>query len=182
MNNKTTKVLGMLVILMGLGAVGVWAATSQDATITVTPITTVAMTIAPTTYAYGNLALNTSSVTASALVIQDTGTVNIAIKDQVTGTGGWSTTGTSVSTDTFVLYVATAAVMPSSSTFTTSPDQRMISSGQRNLLGLGGGSPVLDTSGGATSQINLWFRLDMPTAVSSGVGQTLKVTFTGVAQ
>ena len=33
-----------------------------------------------------------------------------------------------------------------------------------------------------TSQAKVWFRLDMPSAVTSGAGQTLKVTFTGVAQ
>jgi len=60
------KLLTVLVVLGLLGVANVWADSStQDVTLTVTPIVTSVFSISPNSYAYGNLDLAISSVSVS---------------------------------------------------------------------------------------------------------------------
>src|SRR4029079_9369409 len=99
-----------------------WAGATADATITVTPVASVLLQIAPTTYAYGSLNVNTSSITASALTLSNTGQVNVTVTKQITNQSnpaGW-TAGVTQDTDTYRLYCATSTVRPSAGDFVAS--------------------------------------------------------------
>ena len=62
----------------------------------------------------------------------------------------------------------------------------IISSARSNnvtaLEGLGGGTPIVTNPAGVLPSVALWFRLDMPTTVSSQVAREITVRFTGTAQ
>lgn len=168
-------------------ALGVWnagsraqASPSTDATITITPVATVSLAISPTTYAYGTLDVNTSSVTASALTLTNNGEVNVVVDKRITAESspaGW-TAGNAAAADTYALYVATAAARPGVSDFSASDHRFGALSDVTTLKGLGGSTPNL----GVSNSVDLWFRLDVPTVVSSQVSREITVRFTGTAQ
>ena len=188
--SKRWKVaVGMLGIgLLGLGTGRAWAANPVDATITVTPVATVDLAISPTTYAYGQLAVNTSSVTASALTLTNNGSVDVTCTKQIatqSNPAGWTAadiagTGT-VGLDKYALYVATAAVRPVNGDFVVA--SHLFNGTTANALdGLGGTQPTITTSGGALPNVAMWFRLDMPSSVTSQAGREITVRFNGTAQ
>ena len=178
------KWLGMTVMVLGMGMGKVWATnTPIDATITVTPVANVSLAIAPTTYAYGALVVNTSSITATSLVLSNSGDVNVKVDKRITtqsNPAGW-TADTSKSTDRYVLWVTTATLMPAAGEFTAGT-QLGLTGAITNLTGAAGTQPVVTVAGGALPSVNLWFKLDMPTKVSSQVGREITVRFTGTAQ
>ena len=183
MNRTQRRVVAVLGAVVGLLGSKAWASnTPADATITVTPVANVSLSIAPTTYAFGTQNVGAQVVTASTLTLTNNGQVNVSVNKQVlTDPAGW-TASTTTGIDQYVLYVATqaASVTPIASDFPTS--SRFGAQGNStSLLGMGGGTPILQTSGAAANTA-LWFRLDMPTAVSSASGKTITVEFTGVAQ
>ena len=179
---KATRALALGLGLLALAGMKAWALGAADATITVTPVANVSLTIAPTTYAFGTQNIGAQVVTASTLTLTNNGQVNVSVNKQVlTDPAGW-TAATSAGTDQYVLYVATqsAAVTPVANDFPSS-SKLGAQGNSTSLLGMGGGTPILQTSGAAASTA-LWFRLDMPTATSSTAGKTITVEFTGVAQ
>src|ERR1044072_4332774 len=58
---------------------------SKDATITVTPVANVTMTLSPSTYDFGNIDVNTSTTSAIPMVLTNTGNVNIAVTAEIQG-------------------------------------------------------------------------------------------------
>jgi hypothetical protein len=179
--NRKTKLL--MAVGIGLGMLGkgswVWANPSADATITITPVATVSLSISPTTYAFGVLDVNTSSVTASALTLTNNGEVNVTVSKQVTNQSnpaGW-TSGTAAAADTYALFASTSTFQPAVSDFTTGSHQFGAQSNVTALEGLGGATPTIAVS----STVALWFRLDVPTIVSSQVAREITVRFTGTA-
>ena len=174
---------GMLGLgMLGLGSGKVWASnTAANATITVTPVANVALSISPTTYAYGSLIVNTSSITAAALTLSNTGQVNVTVSKQITtqsNPAGW-TAAALVSTDTYVLSVATSTARPVTGDFVAAT--QLTTSGT-NLTGSAGTQPVLTLSSGGLPSVDLWFKLDMPSVVTSQVAREITVQFTGTAQ
>src|SRR6478752_6912474 len=87
MKSQTQKQwLAALVVAVGLSS-PVWAANtdSKDATITVTPVANVTMTLSPSTYDFGNINVNTSTTSAIPMVLANTGNVNIAVTAEIQG-------------------------------------------------------------------------------------------------
>ena len=180
---KWKVVLGMVGIgLLSMGKA--WASnTPADATITVTPIANVSLSVSPTTYAYGPLSVNTSSITATALTLSNNGQVNVTVDKRITNQSnpaGW-TAGTSQSTDQYVLSVTTASAAAVTTDFTAATQLGVLSN-VTNLTGAAGTQPIITVPGGALASVALWFKLDMPTLVSSQIGREITVRFTGTAQ
>ena len=182
-----TMVVGMLGIgLFGMGKAWAVTNTPADATITVTPLANVSLAISPTTYAYGPLSVNTSSITASALTLSNNGDVDVKVSKQISnqsnpnGAGSW-VADTTQGTDHYVLSVATSTARPVSAEFTAATQLGAVST-PSNLTGSAATQPVITVAGGALPSVDLWFKLDMPTKVSSQIGREITVTFTGTAQ
>jgi hypothetical protein len=171
------------VVIAGVLRTNAWAYTpATDATITVTPIVDVSLSISPTTYAFGALAVNSSSVTATALTLSNNGTVDATVDKRVAvDPVDWTADTSTTTANHFVLYVATSTTRPSVTDFSNANHRFGPVANVTPLRGLGGSSPVI-TTGGALPSVNLWFRLDMPTAVTTSAPQTITVRFTGTGQ
>ena len=182
------------VLLLGLGSGKVWASnTPASATITVTPVANVSLSLTPTTYAFGNLSVNTSSVTGHALTLANTGDIKARITKQIpSDTGLWvADVSSAVAPNHYILSVATSSFAPNpdESQFSNTGTVHRFGKAVANtgadtaLQGLqGGGANVdLDALGGSAPSADLWFRLQMPTSVTSTAGQEIVVRFTGTA-
>src|SRR5438132_950234 len=94
-------------VVLGLKS-GVFAADNVDATITVTPVATVSLSINPTTYAFGNRGIGSQTVTSSSLTLTNNGQVNVSVDKRIaTDPADW-TAGTTPAQDVYALYVATS--------------------------------------------------------------------------
>jgi hypothetical protein len=177
MNTKWKVALAAAVVAIGLSRAQ--AANPVEATITVTPVATLDLAISPTTYAFGSLDVNTSSVTATALTLTNNSQVNVSVNKVIhaqSSPAGW-TAGTSATNDTYVLYVATAAARPADGAF--GADHLLGAQNNSTALrGEGGGTPVLANAATA----DLWFRLVMPTGVTDTTPREIGLRFTAVAQ
>ena len=170
-------------VMVGLGSPGVWAASTVDATITVTPIVSVSLAISPTTYAFGALAVNTSSVAATRLMLSNNGDVDVTVTKQVqTDPANWVADVSSTTPNHYVLFVATSVARPAVADFSTANHRFGALANSSALKGLGTGTPTITTSGGSLPSVDLWFRLDMPTQVTTSAAQTITVRFTGTGQ
>jgi len=180
MKRHKTKWLLLLGIGVGLFHTNAWADTPADATITVTPVANVSLQISPTTYAYGVLSVNTSSVTMSPLTLTNDGEVSVTVDKRITAQSnpaGW-TAGATTATDTYVLYASTSVARPAVGDFNNSDHRFGALNNITALRGQGGSSPTMAVS----NSVDLWFRLDMPTLVTSQVAREITVRFTGTAQ
>jgi hypothetical protein len=172
-------------VMVGLGSPGAWAYTpSTDATITITPIVDVSLSVSPTTYAFGSLAVNTSSVTATSLVVTNDGNIDATIAKQIqSNSADWIADTSSTTANHFVLYVATSTTRPAMTDFTNTDHRFGAVANVTPLKGLGGSSPIVTAGGGSASPaLALWFRLDMPMQVTTSAAQTITVRFTGTGQ
>ena len=171
-------------VMVGLSSSTGWATnTPADATITVTPIVNVSLAISPTTYAFGALAVNTSSVTATKLTLSNNGDVDATVDKRVqSDPANWIADVSSTTPNHYVLFVATATTRPAVTDFTTANHRFGLVSAATALKGLGGGSPIVTTSAGTLPSVDLWFRLDMPMQVTTAAAQTITVRFTGTGQ
>ena len=184
---KRRRMTGLLGLALLAALAGTARATNTPAngTITVTPVTNVSLSLPTTTYAFGTVGVGVSTGSGTGLTLTNNGQVGVTVTKTLGSTGGWTTisatqsTTTATSQDSFVLYVATAAATPTLASF--SPASQFITAAGNALTGVSGSAPTLAPSGGSQSA-TLWFRLDMPTSVASGAGQTLNLVFTGVAQ
>jgi len=158
------------------------AAAVTDATITVTPVADVTLTLNTTYYDFGAVDVNSSTSSLSALRLTNSGQVYITVSKQIVTQSnpvGW-TAGTSAGLDTYVLYCATSTAQPSLASFGAST-QFGAQANVTALTGPAGTSPVMPTQGTGSFE-DLWFRLDMPTNVSSSVSRSITVRFTGTSQ
>ena len=179
MNSQTKWKVALAAVVVGLGLRSAQAANPVDATITVTPVATLDLAISPTTYAFGNLDVNASSVSATALTLTNNSqvsvTVNKAINAQSTP-AGW-TAAADAAIDTYELYVATSVARPATGDFVAS-HLFGAESNSTALRGTSGSTPVLANAETA----DLWFKLVMPVSVTSQVARQIGVQFTAVAQ
>ena len=84
--------------------------------------------------------------------------------------------------DRYALYVATGVARPLGTDFTVA-DHLFNGQGSYNpLMGIGGGTPIVTTSAGTLHEVYLWFRLDMPSQVSSQAYREITMQFNGIAQ
>jgi hypothetical protein len=178
--------LTIALVALGLG-VTAWsrtahAAASQDATITVTPVAEVSLSLSTPTYAFGAVDVNTSTTSATAVTLTNNGEVTVTVDKRIqdqSNPAGW-TAGATPGIDTYALYVGTAAARMNLTDF-TSATLFGAQGDVTNLTGSAGQSPILPPQGVGQS-VDLWFRLDMPTKVSSLQSRTITVRFTGTAQ
>jgi len=176
--------VALLSVALGMG-VGKSGATNTpvDATITVTPIVNVSLAISPTTYAFGALAVNSSSVTATRLTLSNNGDVDATVDKRIqSDPANWIGDVSTTTPNHYILYVATATTRPNSTDFTTANHRLGAVANVTALKGLGGGSPIVTTAAGSLPSVDLWFRLDMPVSVTTAASQTITVRFTGTGQ
>src|SRR2546423_1356384 len=85
MNRRMKQWLGLLVVLVGVVGMKAWASnTPVDATISVTPVANVSLSIAPTTYAFGNQNVAGGAfVSASSLTLTNNGQVGVTVNKEV---------------------------------------------------------------------------------------------------
>ena len=188
-NSKGKGVIGMkrliglglaILVVCGLGVVSFAAEVTQDVYITVSPITAEAFTITPSTITLGSVDVGVSTGNVSALSIQNTG--NITLKFQKTV---WSIAGSAghawtmadpVAKDKFLLKAqaqATAGAWTDASVKFSITAQTY-----NNLTNATGTQLSLDKS----ASENLWFMLDMPTAVSYADSQTITARIKGISE
>jgi hypothetical protein len=158
------------------------AAGTEDLTITVTPVAEVSLDLSATTYAFGPIDVNTSTHTATPLTLTNHGGVTVTVDKQIqaqSDPSGW-VAATTPGADQYVLYVATAAARPALGDFSAATQfgaQGVVSP----LTGTTGVQPTLPPTGAGQS-VDLWFRLDMPSTVSTLTPRTITVRFTATAQ
>ena len=179
MNMKALKYLGLIGLLVFVSGVGkVWAANPIDATITVTPVATVSLTLPTTTYAFGNVPVNTSTSSAVALTLNNAGTVGVSVQKEIfnqSAPAGWIAGG-SAGADQYVLYCATAAAEIPIENYSanTKFDVEGVYNDLTDAAGLGNTIAV-------SGSVDLWFRLDMPTSVGSQLARTITIRFNAAA-
>ena len=189
MNKHMQKALFTALALVGLGTWGsrAYAADPIDATITVTPVATVNLALTVTTYAFGSLDVNTSSITASSITLRNVGNVDVTVNKEIltqSSPAGWTAATAAqsgvVALNRYALYVATSAVRPVSGDFTVADHLFDGALSYNSLKGSGGGTPTVTTSGGALNEVYLWFRLDMPSQVTNQTTREITMRFDGV--
>jgi len=178
--NRWRVVLLAIAVVVGHASRRAYATTGNplDATITVTPTATVNLSLGVTTYAYGPVSISSQAVSVSSLSVINIGQVNVGVDSKIqTEAADW-TSAITPAFNQYVLYVATSTVQPQASDFTATHRFNAFGGAAKPLAGLGGGNPVLTTAG-AGNEVDLWFRLDTPTGVSTMAGQTITLRFTG---
>ncbi len=185
---KTTKwkvALMAMAVAVGIGSRKAFASTGNplEATITVTPTATVNLSLGVTTYAFGSVPLSSAAVSVSSLSIINIGQVNVTLDAKIpSDPANWISDTSTGTADHFVLWVATSTTQPAFTQFSAGTHRLNATGGATTqLAGLGGGTPILTTSG-AGNEADVWFRLDTPSSVSTMAGQTITVRFTGTGQ
>jgi len=181
--NKITK--AVVIGLMGIGVMGLFAKTSQAATVDtaivdvlVTPIVSVSLTASPTFYNFGIIALNSSEVSATAVTLTNGGDIGISLQKHANNSesGDWSL-GASIGSNQFSLHTAVNATLPLVGDFTGSTYISGLT--DDDLLNIGSASQVTMNP---AANVNVWFKLDMPNATTTGAQQRIPVHFVGTAQ
>jgi hypothetical protein len=184
--NKSWVATAVAVGVIGLALARAQAANPIDASITVTPIANVDLAITPTTYAYGQLGVGVSSVTASSLTLTNNGFVNASMTKQITNQSnpaGWTAATLAlpaIGLNKYALYVATSPARPNEGNFVDA-DHLFNGTAANALKGLDGTSVTLTPSAGIQHSVDLWFLLKMPSAVSTQDPREITVTFNGTA-
>jgi len=142
-----------------------WAAAAQDATITVTPVADVSLMFNTSDYAFGPVDVNTSTNSATALTLINNGQVTVAVDKRITvqsAPTGWTAANTA-GLDTYVLYTATSTTRPGLAEFGSAT--KFGAENHDSALTGPSGTAFLMPPAGAGSSVDLWFKLDLPTAV-----------------
>ena len=164
--------------MLGLGLSKAQAGTNADETITVTPIATVDLSLSPSTYPYGSLDVNTSSISLP-VTLTNSGQTSAKVNKQAgTVTGNWVFDSTTSTAGHFALYVATSSVNPSYAQLAMA--NHLIGGAANKLQGAGATSDALISAGGGTAA--LYFLLDTPQLVVDQTAQSIVVRFLGLAQ
>ena len=188
------KYLAVAVGLLGMVGSRSWASNTdaKDATITVTPVGNVTISLTPSSYDFGNLDVNTSSVSAVAMSLANTGNVDVKVKASIQGDdsgSNWVSDTSSTTINHYRLWVATASARPNvnGSEFGSN---NLIGKAVGNtgtpidLLGLGGlnAVPTINPPTGTLPSVSMWYRLDMPTQVNGSAQRTTLVHFVATGQ
>ncbi len=171
----------LVILLMAVGLVGLMAGTGEAATeparidLYITPIVLTSLTVSPTFYNFGSVNVDMSTGSTSALTMTNDGDIDITIEKEMFADGAaWDITKSSSVEDGFLLWAMVAAVgPPSHAAFVTG-----ISSFSE--VALDTLNFLTDTAGAQIEMSkdetrNLWFRLDMPYAVSTVAEQKIQI-------
>ena len=175
------RIFAVLAAVVSVAAVSNAGTTYRSVDLVVTPIVTEALTASPTYYNFGALNVETSSNSASAIVLQNTGGVGITLEKAVSADGAWDVTQSSAVTDGFDLWAQCNATRPNMNTFTTGNTHNFNETALNtyNNLTTNAGAQVSLTP---TSTANMWFMIDMPKSVTVTDAQTITVSIKAIGQ
>lgn len=161
----------LLAVLLGLGCSAL-ADMTADVTITVT-IENLGVSVAPSTWPIGTVALDSDSQNDTALVIENTGNVAEKFSLAQTKAAAWTVGGTidANGADTYVLAARLITAKPDQTAFV---DGDVVSEGTQWCNGAlfgGGGTGI--TAGGTE---NMWLLFQAPTSTNSYDQQTITLT------
>ena len=170
----------LIVLLMVVGLVGIMAGMGEAATdpakvnLFVTPVVSTSLTVSPTYYYFGSVNVDTSTGSVTALVLTNNGDIDITIEKEMLEDGAdWDITLSSSVEDGFRLWAMISDNQPSHAAF----EAGFSSFSKANLNTL---NNLTDTSGTLVEMSkdetnNMWFRLDMPYAVSVTDEQKIQI-------
>jgi hypothetical protein len=173
---------GILSAVLFGGALRASADPSAEATITVTPSAEVSLELDDSTVEFGAIDVNTSTDTATAITLTNTGEVSVKVRKEIidqSDPNGWTAAETR-GHDQYVLYCATAAARIPLDDYANAT-KFGAEAVQSFVTGASGTAHILDPIG-PSSSVPLWFRLDMPSTVSSQQWRSILIRFTGVAE
>ena len=165
-------VVGILGMMAGMGE----AAVTDDVKINlfITPVVITSLTVSPTYYNFGSVDVDTSTGSVTSLLLTNDGDIDITIEKEMLEDGAnWDITLSSSVEDGFRLWAMVSAGQPSHAAFETG-----VSSFSK--VALSTLNDLTDTTGTQVEMSkdetkNLWFRLDMPYAVSVTDEQKIKI-------
>ncbi len=176
-------VAAMLVFAAGRAAAEIQSST-QNVTITVTPVVTANFTISPDLISLGNVDVGESTGNVTALTIANQGNVDLKFEKTVwdiTSAGDPWTMGTP-GNNVFRLSAVAQASVPdnwdvvgSSAVFITTKEE------YNDLTDESDDQLVLAPTGESGASENLWFNLEMPTSVGHTQQQTITVRIKGLS-
>ena len=181
-------IVGMMVMgMLSLNAGRVWAhsrtsvSTTAVVDVLVTPIVTASLIASPTFYDFGLLELNSSSYSASAINLDNNGNIGVTLQKHGADTlsGDWTIAVTS-GVNTFRLYAATATTPPAALSEFDDTDRMNDNTTLTDLDAVGSGATQAVIT--STESVDVWFRIDMPSATTVSAQQTISVHFVGTAQ
>ena len=172
MKMKMGLTLGLCALVMTLAAG--WAAADNpvDGTITVTPIPTLSITVGGA-IALGSVDVAQSTYPASGQLLTNLSVVGVSVKSKIGAASGW-TASASAGLDTYALRNLAATTVPSH----VAIDAETPLSGADAALT---GAQTMGATGQGSAITSIWYRLDMPTSVSSAAAKTIKITYTATA-
>ncbi|PKM99483.1 MAG: hypothetical protein CVU78_06050 [Elusimicrobia bacterium HGW-Elusimicrobia-2] len=168
--NKMSKKLIGLVVVMMLAAGTAMAVDESVVTVTVTPTgLSVSLTPPTTTYAFGDVAVQTSSGALTPITLTNNGSVGVTLKKNIGVEPAAWTAGATAAPNVYVLYVATSTTQPSYVDLAANCKYAasLASNNLTDAAGFGGG--VVDYD----DKVVLWFAIDMPTTSGSSSAQTI---------
>lgn len=172
------KLLAGLVVLGGIALyVGsAQAALTADLTITVTPAGTKSIAIAGSPYDFGSLNVGVSSVSATAVVIENDGTLPMQVGAQVTTQGAPWTVGAAPGDDIYNLRALFNTTRPADGDFTAVTDDLTTGLTLATAAVYAGDESGLNVApAAAVDNRNLWLRIDMPTSTSVSTQRSIVV-------
>lgn len=180
MKTRIMRCMGIAALLgLALGAGKAGAVDFIDGTITVTPVATLGLGLSPASYAFGSLDINTSSNSATALTLTNSGGVSVTVDKKIqTDPGGWQAVVSTGAANKYTLYCATDTARVGLAAFGANTKFGAVGASSNLTNFLGATDPIIDPAG----TVDLWFRLDMPVTVSNQNPQTITVRFTAVPQ
>ena len=170
--------LGLLALAVATGQrAAAQQVNSIDGTITVTPVASVMLQLSPTFYAFGNVDVNTTTNSITALVLSSTGTVGATMQKHVlTEPSGW-TAAAAAAANVYVLHATAQATNPGGAALDAAT-KFLAANALSNLTD----NSTTQTALSASGTVNLWYRLVMPTATTTQAARTITVRYTGTAQ
>ena len=179
MKTKTLKyrgiALGLCALVMTLAAGRASADDHADGTISVTPVAALSITVG------GNIALGSSvdvgasTYSVAGQALSNLSLVGVKVKGQITGTSGWTADATTQGYNTYVLKALAAAAAPDHATLDA------VTALSSSAAGAITGAQALGAAGQSGDTTNIWYKLAMPTGVSSMIERTITITYTAEA-
>ena len=172
----------MILVLMVVGLVGMMAGMAQaqstdsaSVNLLVTPVVSVQLSVSPTYYVYGNVAVQVSTCTTAALVLSNDGTVGVLLEKAIWADDDWDITLSSTVQDGFDIWAMTQVLQPGQGTFTDNNDKFTKDLGDANY------NTLYNRDGGVQEDLdceetqNMWVRLDMPKYTTNTNEKTIQV-------
>ena len=172
----------LILVMMVVGLAGMLAGTvrgastdSADINLLVTPVITVTLNVSPTYYDFGNVDVQITTCSITALTLSNDGTVGILLEKAVWNDDDWDIEKSSTVQDGFDMWAMTKETQPGQSEY-TDPNDKFV-----KLLLDAGYNELYNRTDGQQEDLDseetkdLWFRLDMPKYVTNTDQKTIQV-------